>query len=314
MSTELSVRPMQEADLDAADRVFRLAFGTEFGLPDPASFRGDADLLRPRWRTNPPGCFVAEAGGEVVGSVTVMHWGSLAVLGPLSVRPDFWNRGVARLLLPPALAAAEAWGAAVVGLFTNPSSPRHIRLYEEAGFETHHLIAAMSKPVAPGAAAEAPVLFSALEAGAREAALAECRNVAEASFPGLDLGREIRAATEQGVGDTVLLRGDAGRITGFALCHSGPGSESGSEAAVVKFGAVRPGDVAGFGALLRAVDALAAARGAPQVVASVNHARRDAYAAMKAAGFRTVVSGVALRRPGPGGYDRPEVLVTDEWR
>jgi hypothetical protein len=37
------VRPMRADDLEAADRVLRLAFGTIRGLPDPSAAFGDAD-------------------------------------------------------------------------------------------------------------------------------------------------------------------------------------------------------------------------------------------------------------------------------
>jgi hypothetical protein len=39
---DVSVRPFQEGELATADHVMRLAFGTFLGLPDPASFMGDA--------------------------------------------------------------------------------------------------------------------------------------------------------------------------------------------------------------------------------------------------------------------------------
>ena len=45
---KIAVRPLVESDLAAADRVFRLAFGTEFGLPEPMAFRGDSDLVKTR--------------------------------------------------------------------------------------------------------------------------------------------------------------------------------------------------------------------------------------------------------------------------
>ena len=44
----MHVRAMREDDLDAADRVVRLAFGTFRGLPDPAEAFGDADRVRTR--------------------------------------------------------------------------------------------------------------------------------------------------------------------------------------------------------------------------------------------------------------------------
>jgi len=50
---KIAVRPLLETDLVEADRVFRLAFGTEFGLPEPTAFRGDSDLVKTRWRADP---------------------------------------------------------------------------------------------------------------------------------------------------------------------------------------------------------------------------------------------------------------------
>jgi len=310
---ETIIRPMTAQDLDAADRVMRLAFSTEFGLPDPTQFLGDADFLRPRWQTNPAGCLVAEAGGEILGSVIVANWGSVAVLGPLSVRPDRWNGGLARQLLPPALAVAEAQGARLTGLYTQPASPRHLRLYEGAGFLSRHLIAVMAKPVEPGTPAVMPALFSQQSPDRQAAALAACRRITGAIFEGLDLGREIRSVADQRLGETILLQ-SGGEITGFALCHTGAGSEAGSGTLAIKFAAVRPGDEARFRELLAAAEALAAQRGAQRVQASVTHARRAAYALMKAAGYRTEISGVAMTRPEGQGYDSLDSFVLEEWR
>ncbi|MDJ0386807.1 GNAT family N-acetyltransferase [Roseomonas sp. E05] len=310
MPLETIIRPMAEQDLDEADGVMRLAFGTEFGLPDPARFMGDAKLLCPRWRTNPAGCLVAQAGAAVIGSVAVMDWGSVAVLGPLSVHPARWNQGLARRLLEAALATTPA---RLVALYTQPGSPRHLRLYEDAGFATRHLIAVMAKPVAPATAAPDFLLFSQQRPEQQAEALAACREISNATFAGLDLSREIRATTEQGSGDTLLLR-SGNATTGFALCQEGAGSEAGSGTLAVKFGAVRPGDAAAFQDLLAAAEALASRRGARRLQASVTHARRAAYARMKAAGFRTELSGIAMVRPEGLGYDAPESFLVEEWR
>ena len=50
---ELGVRALRKGDLNAADRVMRRAFGTFIGLPDPATFMGDAGFVHSRWRTDP---------------------------------------------------------------------------------------------------------------------------------------------------------------------------------------------------------------------------------------------------------------------
>ena len=59
---------MQESDLKDADRIFRLAFGTFLGLPDPLSFAGDSDFVYTRYRTDPDAALVAEVDGKVAGS------------------------------------------------------------------------------------------------------------------------------------------------------------------------------------------------------------------------------------------------------
>src|SRR5262245_51480916 len=74
---EITVRPLREADLPAADRIFRLAFGTFLGLPEPARFGGDTDYVRSRWLADPTAAFAAELHGEVVGSNFASEWGSV---------------------------------------------------------------------------------------------------------------------------------------------------------------------------------------------------------------------------------------------
>ncbi len=84
----LTIRPLEEADVDAADKVRRLAFGTYFGLPDPLSFSGTSRLVETRRRAWPDGALVAEKDGAIVGVAMSSRWGSLGLFGPLSVHPN----------------------------------------------------------------------------------------------------------------------------------------------------------------------------------------------------------------------------------
>ncbi|HET7133596.1 MAG TPA: hypothetical protein VFJ95_15185, partial [Gammaproteobacteria bacterium] len=88
---EISVRLLRETDLDEADRIMRLAFGTFLGMPDPVSFMGDAGFVRTRWRADPSAAFGAYAGERLVGSSFVANWGSVGFFGPLTVHPEFWG-------------------------------------------------------------------------------------------------------------------------------------------------------------------------------------------------------------------------------
>ena len=143
------VRPLREPDLPVADRIFRLAFGTFNGLPDPLQYGGDSDKIRTRWLADPAAAFGAEVDGALVGSNFVTHWGSVGYFGPLTVHPDFWDRGVAQKLLEPALALFETWGCRHTGLYTYSGSPKHLALYQKFGFWPRSLTAILSKAVRP---------------------------------------------------------------------------------------------------------------------------------------------------------------------
>jgi hypothetical protein len=152
--------------------------------------------------------------------------------------------------------------------------------------------------------------------GERAGTLEAIRELTDTVFPGLDLEREIRACDEQQIGDTVLLRDDD-RLAGVAICHCGAGSEAGSGACYVKFGAVRPGAEAAdqFEKLLDACEAFAAAAGLDRLVAGVNTGRLDAYRRMLQRGFRAGQIGISMRlRPDGPDYDRPEHYVMDDLR
>lgn len=311
----LLVRPLRAEELDMADRVRRLAFGTFLGLPDPLAFRGDTNPVRTRYLADPAGSFVAEADGEVVGSNFAVDWGSVGFFGPLSVHPDRWDRGIARRLVEAALDAFARRGTEHVGLFTFAHSPKHIALYQKYGFWPRYITAITGKPVGAGGVGSGWSTYSTLPVAEQESALAACRALADAVHPGLDLGREIAATARHGFGETVLLT-DADALAGFAVCHCGPGTEAGGGVCYVKFGAARPGPGAEgvFGRLLDACESLAAARGLARLVAGVNTARREAYRALLARGFRAEVQGLAMDRPDEAGYNRPGIYVLDDWR
>ena len=263
ISVNITVRPLREPDLPLADRIFRLAFGTFNGLQDPLRFGGDLDKIRTRWLADPAAAFGAEVDGALVGSNFVTHWGSVGYFGPLTVHPDFWDRGVGQKLVPPALALFEAWGCRHTGLYTYSGSPKHLALYQKFGFWPRALTAILSKPVRPVERVGEVSLYSQAQAPARPGLVAAAAGLTDAIYAGLDVQREILALEDQGLGDTVLIWDDPG-LVGFAAVHVGAGSEAGSGAGFIKFGAARPGPKAGeyFDRLLTACEAYAAAQGA----------------------------------------------------
>ncbi len=314
---EVTIRPLREDDLPVADRIMRLAFGTFLGLPDPLKFNGDADYVWTRWRTDPSAAFGAEMAGELVGTNFATRWGSVGFFGPLSIRPDLWDRGIAQQLLSPTMVLFEQWGIRHAGLFTFPSSTKHVALYQKFGFWPCFLIALMELPLTtePVSVSGTYARFSQLSAAEKQLCLEACRELTNTIYEGLSVEREIRAVDQQSLGDTVLTWG-GGKLAGLAVCHAGAGTEAGSETCYIKFGAVRSGPEAAweFRRLLDACREFGCSRGARMLEAGVNLARLDAYRDMLQAGFRTTSHGVAMQRNGDLGYNRPGVFLIDDWR
>ncbi|HEY1211955.1 MAG TPA: GNAT family N-acetyltransferase [Nitrososphaera sp.] len=145
--TKIIVRPMREEDLDEADRIMRLAFGIFLGMPEPLKFMGDADFVHTRYRADPSAALSAEVDGKIVGSNFALDWGSMGVFGPLTVHPEYWDKGVARLLLDQTMKIFERWSTKHMGLFTFAQSSKHVHLYQKYGFWPTYLTAIMSKEI-----------------------------------------------------------------------------------------------------------------------------------------------------------------------
>ena len=309
------VQPLSADQVEEGERIFRLAFGTFLGLREPLQFTGDCAYVRTRWLADPTAAWAALLDGRLAGTNFATRWGSFAFFGPLSVRPEWWERGIARRLLDVTMERFADWGVRHAGLYTFAQSPKHVALYQRYGFSPHYLTAILSKHVAADGEVTPDQCRSTLVASQRAAVRGECAALTDAIFAGLDLGREIDAVQEQALGDTLLLRRD-GRLRGFAVCHVGPGTEAGGGVCYVKFAAVAPGAdaAADFTRLLELCERYAAMRGAAQLVAGINTARAPAYRALLAYGFRSYAQGVAMQRPDEPGFNRPDVWALDDWR
>ncbi len=321
MSTNQSIKIglLKQSELEEADRIVRLAFGTFLGLPDPLSFMGDRNLIAPRWRSSHVKVIAAREGGRLIGSNVATRWGSFGFFGPLTVLPEYWDRGVAKRLLEATMAIFDRWGVRHTGLFTFPQSAKHVGLYQTFGYWPRYLTAIMTRtpeasPARQANPANAPVLLSAFTKSQREPAIQACGKLTHKIDKGLDLAGEIRAVLAQRTGDVVLTY-TRGVLDAFAVCLNGPGSEGGEKTCYIKFGAARVGAGAGerFDKLLDACEAFASSRGAT-VEAGVNLAREDAYRRLRAHGYRVTMQGVAMQSPHADGFNRADVYVIDDWR
>jgi predicted N-acetyltransferase YhbS len=210
------VRPMQESDHAEARAIFRLAFGTFIGVPNPEAFWTDREYISTRWRINPETAIVAEVNDGLAGSNFVTRWGSFGFFGPLTVRPDLWERHVGSALLSRTMDLLEEAGVREAGLFTFAHSPKHAGLYQKFGFWPRFLAAVMSKEAS--SQNESWSGYSMLGGSDRNEALTACRELTDSLYDGLDVTSEIRSVGDQNLGETVLLWG-GDSLEAFAVCH-----------------------------------------------------------------------------------------------
>ncbi len=339
---KIKIRQLEEDDLPAADRMFRLAFGTFLGLPDPMTFSGDADYVKTRFLADPTSTLAAEStNGQLVGFNFVINWGSIGYFGPLVVHPDYWDQGIAKQLLEPTMNIFDKkWHTKHAGLFTFAQSAKHVGLYQKFGFWPRFLTVIMSKPIWPVEVGEQEQRksnsnttssfhwsrFSEIPTHKQEQMLDNCRLLTNSMYDGLDLTHEIVAVNNQDLGETILLfrnnnntaikDSDENLLAGLAVCHCGAGSEAGSGVCYIKFGIVLSDNNSqeNFRTLLNATSLLAKDRHLSRIVAGVNTERNEAYRSMVASGFRVDIQGIAMHRPNESGYNRSDVYLIDDWR
>jgi len=313
-TSNVVIENLREEDLAAADHVFRLAFGTFIGLPDPLQFAAGADYINTRWKTDSSAFFAAKINGQLVGTNFATNRGSVGFFGPLTIHPGFWDQGIGKRLMEPIIDCFARWETTHSGLFTFPQSQKHVGLYQRFGFWPRFLTAIMSISVQREKQTSA-TMFSQLSPEERGKALKACDELTDGIYPGMSVASELLGVYDQDIGDTVLLWKGA-HLAGVAVCHCGAGSEAGPDSCHVKFGAVatEANSAENFSQLLDACETLAAQRGLTKLTAGVNTARIEAYQMMLARGFKTEIQGVTMHRPNESGYSRAGAFVIDDWR
>ena len=311
------VGKLKESETREADRIMRLAFGTFIGLPEPTRFLGDRDMLGSRLKAAHVKGFAARQGDRLIGSNLLTRWGSFGFFGPLTVLPEYWDKGVAQKLLEATMKEFDTWGVKRTGLFTFPHSPKHLGLYQKFGYWPQYLTLLMTYQPDVASAATVPgtvISFSELGRQDRENAIEECSELTSELEKGLDLSSEIRAVVTHGLGE-VLLTYTKRKLDGLAICMHGPGSEGGESVCYVKFAAARSGKNVErrFERLVDAFEAFAARRGVP-VETGVNTACEYAARQLHKRGYRVRAQGVAMTRPHASGYHATQAFVLNDWR
>src|ERR1700734_3680423 len=189
-NSQIRVGLLKKEEVEEAARILRLAFGTFLGVPTPLEFMGDRDLLTPGWPSSHVKVLAARDAGRLIGSNVVTRWGSFGFFGPLTVLPEYWDRGVAQRLLEATMTIFDRWGLRHTGLFTFPQSAKHVGLYQKFGYWPRYLTAVMTR-TPEAKRADASILLSALIKSQREQAILSCGKLTHKIDRGLDLGGEI---------------------------------------------------------------------------------------------------------------------------
>jgi GNAT superfamily N-acetyltransferase len=142
--TGVEVRDAGRSDLPAVRRVLLAAYQQYATAMPPAVFgRYLAELLDVEARAGVGRILVAEVGGRVVGTVTYYPdaaaeglgwpagWAGLRALG---VEPAARGQGVGRALMEACRRRAEAGGAEVLCLHTDPFMTAAVAIYAAMGF------------------------------------------------------------------------------------------------------------------------------------------------------------------------------------
>ncbi|WP_458719279.1 GNAT family N-acetyltransferase [Candidatus Nitrosocosmicus sp. R] len=324
----VNVRNLREDDLEEADTILRLSFGTFMGLNDPMSFFGDADYIRSRYATDPNSAFAIEVDGNLAGSNFVTNWGSVGFFGPLSIHPNYWNKGIAKHLIIPVLQRLSKLEIQYAGLFTFAQSPKHIYLYQKYDFWPRFLTSIMTKSItdennekrlelSQNHESQHAVRYSEIQNDVKSLILDDCKYLTNGIFPGLDLQKEILAVDSQKLGDTILLYDPSGsKLIGIAICHYGKGTEAGSNVCYIKFAAIstNSNSHSNFIRMLNAVELMALEKGVFKITAGSNMERHVAYKAMINYGFKSEFQGVSMHKGNKQGYNIPSAYIIDDWR
>ncbi len=143
------VRVMLEEDLVAGERLCRVA-GWNQGRADWTFFLQSA----------PDGCFVAQCGQDVVGTVTTINYGGqVGWVAMVLVDPGVRGQGIGGLLLNAALRSLE--GCPSVKLDATPAGKR---VYDKLGFVDEYTLSRMTAPALTGPIVASPVAVRPMQA------------------------------------------------------------------------------------------------------------------------------------------------------
>jgi putative acetyltransferase len=135
MSAENTIREASAADAEAIAALLRAAFQEFEPLYTAEGFRATtptAEEIRSRFAEGPT--WVAERGGRIVGTISVVPKSEGLYIRSMAVHPEARGGGIAALLLETAERSADLFTCPRLFLSTTPFLAAAIHLYERAGF------------------------------------------------------------------------------------------------------------------------------------------------------------------------------------
>ena len=143
--SELSLRVMREGDLAAVDELRRLAGWNQ----TPEDWRRLLEL-------EPEGCFLAELGGELAGTVTTSAYGqAIAWIGMMLVHPKHRRQGIGTHLMGRAIEYLHRRAVRCIGLDATPAGQP---LYEKLGFVSEWTLTRHQRAAQDGRGPAAPAV------------------------------------------------------------------------------------------------------------------------------------------------------------
>ena len=129
------IREMLPGDYDQVAALWKAVDG--LGWDEVADSRAGVEKYLAR---NPGTCFVAEAGGRVVGTVLCGHDGRRGYIYHLAVSPSARRRGVGRALAEGALASLRAAGIRKCHLFVFNANRAALAFWTALGWQVRDFV------------------------------------------------------------------------------------------------------------------------------------------------------------------------------
>ena len=248
--------------------------------------------------------------GHIAAFNMIHRSGREGWMGPLAVRTEYQGTGLGKDIVMRGIEWLRQSGAAVIGLETMPRTMDNIGFYSRLGFTPGRLTLTTTLDAA---LSDRPAsLLGRRTALEKETALSECRALLERVAPGYDYTREIALTDELSLGDTVLLRGRNGHLTGFALAHTVPLVEGRAREELRVLKLVLQ-DETGFDEMARALCDFARRSGTRRVALRVQGEYSTTYQRLIAMGARVRWTDL---RMALAGYEERRVdgaLVLSNW-